>query len=376
MNHNRVRTFLVLAVCCSIGLIPLQSQSVWPGDVTNNGLVNGIDMLHHGIAADATGPPREFPSPNWGEQPLPPPWSGNFANGNNFAFADCNGDGEVDDTDFEVIENNYGNSHSGMIPDVFQLGDPTIAPTLLLEAVTPNITPGGIVRLKLSLGDEAYPVSNFFGIVFTLHFDPAQISDQANNIRFRLAQNSFVNGTGQNRAKTFTKVEEESGTVEMTIMRQNLGTVDGFGEIGTFIVVMEDIILLDEDNAHFSIGNIKMIDPDLNEYLVASSSVDIPILGSEGNNENNLSVRHSAELSPEVQIHSNFSKGELWLEVDNRANNLEKIEIVNEEEEIVLSQPFNNKRKADKIIMHKYPKGNYILKIYKPEGVSEYLIVK
>ena len=380
MNHKHVKFNLLLTIFCSVAWSTLSGQTVWPGDITDNGLVNTIDVLCYGIASDSVGPSRAHTSTEWQAEPLPEDWSGSFATGANFSYADCNGDGEVDDDDLLVIDANYGYSRDGMVPDIFQTGDPAIDPILRLEQQNGNVHAGGKAKIKLYLGDNQHEIQNFFGIAFSLYFDPAMVSDEEESIKFRLKSNSFVNNNGGNRATTYLKVDHEAGKLDMVIMRQHLGTSDGSGMIGTFIVVMEDIILFDSEIAEFSVGDIKLIDPELVETLVAPSELDVEINGSNdgngGNNNNNLSEINSIELRSDTQIFSRASDDKLWVEIDNQANNLEKLEVINEEGEIVFVKELTNQTGKEEINLSKYPKGNYQLKLYTTEGVSEYLLVK
>lgn len=379
MNRKHVKFSQLLTIICSVAWSTLSGQTVWPGDITDNGLVNTIDVLCYGIASDSVGPSRAHTSTEWQAEPLPEDWSGSFATGANFSYADCNGDGEVDDNDLLVIDANYGYSRDGMVPDIFQTGDPAIDPILRLEQQNENVQPGGKAKIKLYLGDDQHQIQNFFGIAFSLYFDPAMVSDEEESIKFRLKANSFVNNEGINRATTYLKVDHEAGKLDMVIMRQHLGTSDGSGEIGTFIVVMEDIILFDSEIAEFSVGDIKLIDPELVETLVAPSELDVEINGSNdgnGSDDNNLSEISSIELRSDTQIFSRTEDGKLWVEIDNRANNIERVEVVNEEDEIVFVKELSNQTEKEEIILSKYPKGNYLLKIYTTEGVSEYLLVK
>ena len=86
---------LLLAVSLSA---QQDSVRVWPGDANNNGAVNEVDVLYWGAAFGRTGPPRSPIDVLFVGYPFNP-WNITFWNGVDYAHADCNGDGEVNDLD-------------------------------------------------------------------------------------------------------------------------------------------------------------------------------------------------------------------------------------------------------------------------------------
>ena len=107
------------------------TQVVWPGDVNNNGIVNEVDLLYLGFAFNATGSPRVDATTDWAGQTITEEWEGNFPNGLNFVYADCNGDGLVNEEDAEVIKANILLVHDDVIfvPDEFLPATPEVDPT-------------------------------------------------------------------------------------------------------------------------------------------------------------------------------------------------------------------------------------------------------
>jgi len=85
----------------------MQGQ-VFPGDADRNGQVNHEDILYIGYAYGTVGPARVEPGIETMEAPLALQWAEAFPNGENFAFADANGDGTVGINDMLAVFTNYG----------------------------------------------------------------------------------------------------------------------------------------------------------------------------------------------------------------------------------------------------------------------------
>ncbi|MEA2103900.1 MAG: PKD domain-containing protein [Candidatus Cloacimonadota bacterium] len=97
----------------SIGLIIKENfihaySSVWAGDTNCDGIVDTLDVIPIGIYFRETGPARDNISFSWTGNDYPGIWSDQEA-----AFADCNGDGEVNLADVLAIGLNWQNTHSG-----------------------------------------------------------------------------------------------------------------------------------------------------------------------------------------------------------------------------------------------------------------------
>jgi len=85
-------------------------NEVWPGDANNDGIVNVWDVLPIGLYYGETGEARSDSGTLWQGYPLPQ-WNNTMA-----AFADCNGDGKVDEKDVLIISLHWHKTHSGAKP--------------------------------------------------------------------------------------------------------------------------------------------------------------------------------------------------------------------------------------------------------------------
>jgi hypothetical protein len=211
MSQKSVRKQIILLM----GLLApwtFSAQVLWPGDVNDNGLVNGVDALYWAVAIEETGPPRTDQNTDWEATPFVP-WPQSFADGTNLAFADCDGDGEVEDDDLEeVILENFGQQRAGVVPDVFAEIDEQNG--LSLEIVPRQEVIGSQEPLELAirLGNDQRPVSDFAGLILDIVFDPDLVSEGQAAFSLELNENWAV-GEGSDLKSFVCRSEAGAGRV-------------------------------------------------------------------------------------------------------------------------------------------------------------------
>lgn len=96
-----------------------ESKTVWPGDVNYDGVVNGTDVMHLGHYLNQSNTPANNISIDW--QPKNRSnWDTNqtadfcYFGFKDLKHADCNGDGIINTTDLNAIEQNWFNTHSNI----------------------------------------------------------------------------------------------------------------------------------------------------------------------------------------------------------------------------------------------------------------------
>ena len=374
VKANKRKLILLSHVILLTTSIVTAQVTVWPGDVNNNGEVNNIDMLYWGLAKDATGPARAIPSSDWDEQTLDDLWTESFADGTNFGYADCNGDGVVNDDDLDVIKDNFSLEAPVVDPDIFDTGNPASDPILLLDPITTEIDPNDTSKISLSLGDMANEIDSFFGIAFTLNFNPDLVQDQmmGNNpkvfIDF-LEDDNWINQNPPNHARIEIEVDNEAGEAQVAIFRRNPGTNSGGGEFGILNIVMVDIVLFTEP-AIFSVDKIKMVDPELGEMAVAPSETEVLVLGDS------TTTTFDELYERELKIYPNPIKDDLWIEVIDDTNEIEKIELYNTLGQMLYSKEhFLDKQQSQLSLIH-IPPGMYLVRIDTAKGVFTKLITR
>ena len=359
----KLATLILCLWCSSIA----EAQDIWPGDINNNGVVNGIDALYIGLSFGTTGPIRSGGNANWEAQPLQTPWPQNFPDGINFAFADCDGNGTIDEDDLEdAIGENFGLTHGVVTPDIYDNGAPGTAPALRLEASTLAAFPGESFTIDVFLGDDNFPVGNFYGISFTLSFDQEFLADD-DGIEFEFAEGSWIDPTGDDNTETIFK-ETGTGVGEVTIVRNDLQPVSGMGRIGTFSIIMEDIIVgLELDTFNINIENVKMIDLDLNSFSVVPGNTFVLVA------QDSSFLTNTAESLPSslVRIYPNPVQHQLWIESEI---DIEELKLVNSIGQQLFSIPGNLNNASLSLPTH-IPDGVYYLLLYCKEGVINKKIV-
>ncbi len=271
--------YFLVALCCALtAQNNIDAQTIWPGDVNNNGKVTAVDLLYLGVAYGNYGPDRVNASSNWMPQDIAP-WPIEFSNGLNYAFADADGDGFIGDNDLGGgIQKNYGLTHGNFTGDGYQNGVPGIHPELTLTPSTNQAAPGTIVEVDVSLGSATNPVPDFYGIAFQLSYDPNLVVNP-NGIDFALSPDSWVDPTGGLESKKIVQ-DAEDGLLEVAFTKINHNVISGgFGDIGTFSIIIENVgSFITVDTIIINVDSVKLISGvDLETYPVAPTSAMIAI---------------------------------------------------------------------------------------------------
>lgn len=267
---------IIIALVFSSGLSPAGAQQLWPGDANNNGIVNAVDLLYLGQAFGSDGPERAEITTEWEPQIIPTLWGQSFPNGLNYAYADCNGDGEVDDEDFEdAIDANFWRTHGSPQSDGFANGSPGIAPRIHLSPSATLAEAGMAIEIGLSLGDQNLPISSFYGISLLFSYDPELLEPGSFDFDFAGFGDSWITFP---REQLFRK-DEAAGKAQIAITRLNHQSQGpGFGPLGKFSIVIEDIIVgLEMDTFRLQVDSILLVDALFNTYPIAPDTAAIII---------------------------------------------------------------------------------------------------
>jgi len=274
LHVTALRAAVILLLITQWGaILYAQSQQIWPGDINDNGIVNGVDLLYHGVAEGNIGPERTETGTDWEGYSSAPSWQNSFTDGINFSNADVNGRGKVEQGDRKVLwRQNYGNTHGTVNPDTYSIGDAAQNPVLLLAANNNTLEAGDALSLNLSLGDASRSIDHFFGITFTIKFDPQYFADELtaplwnpNVVSLDLLPNTWLNGTNGNGAEVFIQLNNDAGEIEVVILRKELGESSGHGDIASIMIIVEDIVFLEDVNTGITVEKIKMVDQNLVE---------------------------------------------------------------------------------------------------------------
>lgn len=282
-----MRKILSLALLLALILSDGWTQEVWPGDVNNNGKANTVDLLFWGLAYGAEGPARADQNTDWSAQPLPTLWANNFPNGLNFAYADCNGDGIVNDDDFsDAIDDNFGLEHPPVTAD-FYANAAGAAPRLRLTPSATLVQEGAMVNIGLSIDDADLPIADFYGLAIKLSYTTNLLAGD-DGPDFDLVENSWVDADESYVQEMYVD-DGIMGTAELGLTRTNqLAIAVGSGDLGTFSIIMEDIIVgLEVDTFTLRIDSVLLIDqhfgripviPDTTQIIIAKDTSKLTTL--------------------------------------------------------------------------------------------------
>ncbi len=309
---------LSLIITLALGFFSqAKAQEMWPGDVNNNGVVNGVDLLYLGLAYNSEGPERTDGDTDWQAQPITAFWPQSFPNGLNYAYADADGDGEISDNDRGAVEDNFGLTHGTVTPDTYANAAPGTAPRIFLEPDVAIVQEGAMVNVALILGDADMPIENFYGIAFKLSYDTELLAGD-DGLEYEDAENSWI-AAGNGEIEELFISNEDAGTAELAITRTNQQPVsEGSGTIGSFSIIIEDIIVgLSIDTVRIRIDSVLLFDSELRARPLVPDSTEI-IVAKDPRLVSTSTVDEPLQLS----VFPNPGKGSFFLRSNRELSKL------------------------------------------------------
>ena len=264
-------------------------SGVWPGDVFPDGEVNPVDLAAHLVSLNPrrTGPIRPDATLEWIGQPASD-WNETYEYVDfvDMKHADCNGDGSVDEADFEGVRRNWRRQHDGVNPR--SSGFPN--QSLPLSLIYAQRDGDGWHHLDLALGDRSNVVQDLFAYSFRIGYYPAEIE----SIVFE-PENGWLanNGLIQKLEKDFP----EEGIADFAFGRIGGEGVSGYGSIGKLkLKVRKDVnisssLTLFENLIFQTEGRIHQLQTqriDLSQLLKSESSLSISVYPNPVSNVVNI----------------------------------------------------------------------------------------
>ena len=358
---------------------------------------------------------------------LPEDWSLVFPNGLNYNQADVNGKGTIDKKDWKAImRDNYGLTHGEVEPLPFSPGNPLIDPVLQLIPRKEFVKAGEKLKVDLVLGDAARQVQDFFAIAFTLNYTSELVKDENENklfkpkkVKLKLDDDSFIDPAGKVDPNVYARVNNEEGRADFVIMLDEFTTVDGFGDIGTIHIVMEDIVLNQTEDLELYVDKIKLINKFMEESPVASSAVDVTVIGGNGENSARLQKENSQDplihnaallnpgtndysassliplettestLLPErilpwseqassekgLSVYPNPVVGQLWINTKDITESVRKMELYNRMGQLIYAQDGMEGAWKQSMDLSRFETGAYVLRVFTKDNVYNQLII-
>lgn len=368
-----MKKLFVLALCSLFFSQTFIAQTVWPGDVNNNGIVNEVDLLYLGLAFGETGASRGEVDTTWTAQTIIDNWANDFPNGVNFVYADCNGDGIVNELDADVIEQNYLETHT----------DVTFIPDELIEAVSgedPKIVfltqdlivpEGGSIDLDIGLGTAEIPVDSILGLAFTIRVNP--ILFRGNQTQFKFDKDSWLSPDDEGSiSRNLKKNPKENGLFTLAFTRTDKMPVADFGSIGTVSFVVEsdviDFLVENNDSLEVTIDSVIITDDNLEQLPVLGNSINLQL---EELIESTTSTYNP--VLDNIKTYPNPTAG--WVLVKTGNIQLEHFELFNTLGQRVFSQQGQTQH-FQSLDLRILPNGTYWLRMVTEYGIKQVPIHK
>lgn len=248
---------------------------VYPGDANNNGIVDHFDVLYVGYAYGAIGPVRLNPSTIFAPQSVLLNWPQSFPGGDNYAYADANGNGLIEWGDLLAVNQNYNSQLDSVDELEATIGISGIDPALDIQTLGGSIqvSESYVLSLPIILGDlPGNPVS-FNGIAFSLAHNSNLIKDISIN---------FSDGWPAADGQTFSMQRDHPANnrrLDAALTRFGPNPVTGGGVMGMLSIVIEDDLIgllpADRDSVEVSveITDILMLSGDFESIPVVPDTL-------------------------------------------------------------------------------------------------------
>lgn len=252
-------------------------DSVWPGDVNTDHVVDNNDALYIALGWGYPGYPRSVVSDtfnayfcrNWGSNLLP---------GIDLKHADCNGNGTIDTNDIVAISANYGHVHAKSIQ--LNAAKNTNLPDLYFDLTSyPYLYPGQVVSIPIRLGAPNIPISNIMGIAAdvtvsglqlttppTITYPQSWLGSSTNTIRFaqpNYSANANINTLGW----AYVRTDHINISGYGTLANFNFTVPTGIGINSWAFLNLDNVTIIDNNGTTITAYNV------VNDTTIANPTV-------------------------------------------------------------------------------------------------------
>lgn len=338
---------------------------LWPGDVTNNGEVNTVDVLYWTLIADdnqISGPRRSDQGTDFREILIDELWETSFPNGLNHAYADCNGDGKIDQKDLDVIVANFDMERPAVEPDVYLTGIRDVDPPLMMEAGQGMIGRNQTATATFSLGSADIPVDSFFAIAITVNYNEDVDPREIEKARFELTNSWMGMANADLRVNEINEPDKLRShfIISRKIQRGIVVRQTSFEQIGTFSIVMEDIAT--DRNISLEPTNTKLISATITETPVYPEGTSF-MYSTEVTSTNDLQ-----RAAARVLMYPNPTRDFVTLETASPDNTIQAFELYNLLGRLVQRQELDLGAGQLRLRLNPLPKGLYLMKVKTSKG--------
>ena len=249
------------------------SSLVWPGDANNDFVADVVDILPIGIAYGSSGISRGGGTTNWVGQSATN-WNQRFASGLDYKFADCDGNGQIDTNDVDVIYLNLGQTH--LKTNYLGQGQPG-DPELYLETDVDSFETGMAYDVYVGYGSQTVAADSVYGLAVTILFDAALINPDLLEVSFDGFQ------LGAEHLDLITLVDDklaQHGELSIGMSRIDGRNFTLSGRIMKISIAINDSISSAMEAA-FSFGMAKAISFGEDELPYSVVNLTVPLISSK-----------------------------------------------------------------------------------------------
>ena len=373
----------LIILCLGFCGVMKGQDTLWPGDINNNGTVNSWDVLYWTIANanQFTGPQRTNQSTSWEEIELNDEilWDQSFPTNINYVYADCNGDGQINNDDLAVIESNFGRTRAQVTPEaeipVNSLEDPRLN---LFSQQQDTVKLGDTISFRLDLQEgEVNKVADFWAIAFTIKFDPEYIEDGPDGldqIDYEIVNGSTFLGTFPDEVNFFAiqnRIPNNEDRFHVVVYRTSTPLVgnQSLGEIGRSSAIVTEQDILFGPTTIFEIEDIILINKDLDQTPVEKGDKkEITIFEILINSTYEFGNPNEVKIYP-IPLHENVT-----VSFVDPSEKMDFVKVYDLNGKLVLEEKVN--ANALQTNMNNLQKGQYYLTVYKEDTIYIKTILK
>lgn len=250
-----------------------------PGDADHDLTVNNFDVLAVGLSYNRTGNARLNATTQYTLQ-ASPNWNSTHYFGYDDKFADCNGDGIINELDVLVIDQNYIEQEQNIFHHR-DLSDTTPVITLTFDSIPQSVVTancdGAALTGTIDIGNMELPVSDLYGVAFSINY-PFE-SDSCFEVSIELDSASWLQTN--DTVLFFYKNIPQYHRVDVALIRTNQSTRSGFGTIGNIRMITEGPVFFNGRISKvfsFSVTDVVAINNIGNKLNLNGSEVDIDFI--------------------------------------------------------------------------------------------------
>ncbi len=207
---------------------------VWAGDANNDGLVNVTDLLPLAYSVGKSGALSEWNGGSGWIGRKTDDWLFESTQGVNAKYADSDGNGLIDELDFDAILDNYDRNHALVPPQL--LSNKSYPFSLISEQDTVYI--GDLLEFEIGVGDDFYPALDVHGLAFSLGLPPSLVDSSSLTLEYYNDSWLAIDEAIYSISKQIS-----DGWIETAVARMGQHPQSGAGELGKLsFIVEEDLV--------------------------------------------------------------------------------------------------------------------------------------